>query len=1060
MTVGAAVPPVFYNGDGVLTQFVIPWTVRNTLWVEAGWVAAGVWVPRVNGTHYTVAFSSGSWRLTFTTPPPVGVNNVVIRRVTPGQQTVALKDLRRFPAENVEAMGDLLAEAAQDLGTQLGAVFRLNPADFNRLRVLDPLTEAVGKFFTFAADPDSPGNFKVVFTPSVAAVEGVFAIAAQVVTVASISASVVAVAQAGVSAAIVTLAPQASNISALGPVAAQIGVLGTAPNPANMATLAPAVGVITTVATNIASVNSLAGQIASPTSNFNLIGDDLALGAGSFILNSLTRSTEAAASALLSQRFATHPEDTSIPGQAAGTFSGLHYRAKNAVHEAEALTHRIAAELAAVAAAAAAPPSYANLTAAIAGGLGVGDSYFNTTSVQFRVITAAPPDEPDEDVLRTLTGAQSAILQEIVDGDVPASIAANQAQGEAGADNTKAMTSLRVAQFDAIRRDTLSAKVYGAVGDNVAIENVALASMFAAVTLGFGGPAYLNLGTYKVDGASAPIVLKEATALSGAGPSASRINALSMTAGSVISHTPDGGSGNSSFIGVERLLIKDAFDSAVDFVGMDHSVIDWNFIDATPPGRTVRGLRLRDTFMMDVANNHIRETSGPGIDIDNVSVAVSTSLLLRLNHLKTTGGYRIRRACYLTDLNSGCDDSNSYSRDLANVNQMTFISPGAERSQKAMFNFEASTALATGVNGAVQDVRATIIAPVALDTGQSLAEPGFIRAVSTDSREIKVTVLGGYYRRPAGNAAAAVSLSGANVKVALIGSSLDATVAPSVTGGAALYELDWRTGAFHLEVTGGGASNAVLELNNKDDASNSGMLLKTGYSNASARNWGVFINRHVNGDFCIVQSTTLGGDPSTGGNGLTHLLLHNGRVAIGKTTAPTVALDVVGDGAISAALTVGTTLGVTGLTTLTGGASPFSIPSSANNTAGITLASTTDVTNHGLHITSGHSNASVRNWGITTNGSGFGRLDFRVGNSNGDSAMVGASSTARFSLTSAGALLNGGTQILSTRITGWAAATGTATRTTFVTSTVTLEQLAQRVKGLIDDCITHGLIGA
>ena len=44
--------------------------------------------------------------------------------------------------------------------------------------------------------------------------------------------------------------------------------------------------------------------------------------------------------------------------------------------------------------------------------------------------------------------------------------------------------------------------------------------------------------------------------------------------------------------------------------------------------------------------------------------------------------------------------------------------------------------------------------------------------------------------------------------------------------------------------------------------------------------------------------------------------------------------------------------------------------------------------------------------------------------------------------------------------TGWTAATGTSTRTTFATTTVTTEQLAQRLKALIDDLISHGLIGA
>jgi len=54
----------------------------------------------------------------------------------------------------------------------------------------------------------------------------------------------------------------------------------------------------------------------------------------------------------------------------------------------------------------------------------------------------------------------------------------------------------------------------------------------------------------------------------------------------------------------------------------------------------------------------------------------------------------------------------------------------------------------------------------------------------------------------------------------------------------------------------------------------------------------------------------------------------------------------------------------------------------------------------------------------------------------------------------------GGTQVLGARKTGWGAATGTATRSTFATSTVTLSQLAERVKALIDDLVSHGVIGA
>ena len=53
-----------------------------------------------------------------------------------------------------------------------------------------------------------------------------------------------------------------------------------------------------------------------------------------------------------------------------------------------------------------------------------------------------------------------------------------------------------------------------------------------------------------------------------------------------------------------------------------------------------------------------------------------------------------------------------------------------------------------------------------------------------------------------------------------------------------------------------------------------------------------------------------------------------------------------------------------------------------------------------------------------------------------------------------------GVQVVAARRTGWGVPSGTATRTTFTTGTVTLAQLAERVKALIDDLTAHGLIGA
>lgn len=60
----------------------------------------------------------------------------------------------------------------------------------------------------------------------------------------------------------------------------------------------------------------------------------------------------------------------------------------------------------------------------------------------------------------------------------------------------------------------------------------------------------------------------------------------------------------------------------------------------------------------------------------------------------------------------------------------------------------------------------------------------------------------------------------------------------------------------------------------------------------------------------------------------------------------------------------------------------------------------------------------------------------------------------------AGAYFVGSNQVIGPRSTGWSAPTGTATKTTFDTATVTTAQLAERVKALTDALIGHGIIGA
>lgn len=52
-------------------------------------------------------------------------------------------------------------------------------------------------------------------------------------------------------------------------------------------------------------------------------------------------------------------------------------------------------------------------------------------------------------------------------------------------------------------------------------------------------------------------------------------------------------------------------------------------------------------------------------------------------------------------------------------------------------------------------------------------------------------------------------------------------------------------------------------------------------------------------------------------------------------------------------------------------------------------------------------------------------------------------------------IVMGGTQVLRNPKTGWGSPTGTATRAAFATGSVTLSELAERVKALIDDCRDH-----
>jgi len=103
---------------------------------------------------------------------------------------------------------------------------------------------------------------------------------------------------------------------------------------------------------------------------------------------------------------------------------------------------------------------------------------------------------------------------------------------------------------------------------------------------------------------------------------------------------------------------------------------------------------------------------------------------------------------------------------------------------------------------------------------------------------------------------------------------------------------------------------------------------------------------------------------------------------------------------------------------------------------------------------------NVNKWGDTSWGAGSGAaVDTRLARSGAKTLTIDDTAAGAATLNVVGAIQNGGTQVVGARATGWGAPTGTATRTTFATDTVTLIELARRLKALIDDLTTHGLIG-
>jgi hypothetical protein len=138
------------------------------------------------------------------------------------------------------------------------------------------------------------------------------------------------------------------------------------------------------------------------------------------------------------------------------------------------------------------------------------------------------------------------------------------------------------------------------------------------------------------------------------------------------------------------------------------------------------------------------------------------------------------------------------------------------------------------------------------------------------------------------------------ISTAAVGTDAGINIMPNGSAGLSLAYTGAATFSNSVTATSSGfpldvygtTNNYGLRINNVGGAT---LFLYSSNANANSRNWGLYTNSEVYGDFDIRQSNAINGDMTAGANGTSRLYIrNNGNVGIGTTTDSGYKLDVNG----------------------------------------------------------------------------------------------------------------------------------------------------------------------